>query len=95
MGKHSRRQGQTWRRLAVAGLMACAVSAAPAMAADGPQIRQVERSYEDVRFDLLAEKADEHRSLWLRQVVRQVAFSVNFFWPLLKGRALFFGKRQK
>lgn len=52
MEEHSRRQGQTWRRLAVAGLMACAVSAAPAMAADGPKIRQVERSYEDVRFDL-------------------------------------------
>lgn len=52
MGGHPRGQGQTWRWLAVAGLMACAVSAAPAMAADGPSIRQVERSYEDVRFDL-------------------------------------------
>lgn len=52
MAQHSQRQGPAWRRLAAACLAACAVSATPALAADGPQISQVERSYEDVRFDL-------------------------------------------
>lgn len=52
MAQHSQRQGPAWRRLAAACLAAYAVSAAPVLAADGPQISQVERSYEDVRFDL-------------------------------------------
>ena len=52
MAQHSQRQGPEWRRLAAACLAAYAVSATPALAADGPQISQVERSYEDVRFDL-------------------------------------------
>ncbi|WP_186389634.1 DUF302 domain-containing protein [Stappia sp. TSB10P1A] len=51
MGTQSQGQGPAWRWRLAAGLMACAISA-PAMAADGPQIRQVERAYEDVRFDL-------------------------------------------
>ncbi len=52
MAQHSQRQGPAWRRLTAACLAAYAVSATPALAADGPQISQVERSYEDVRFDL-------------------------------------------
>lgn len=52
MAQHSQRQGPGWRRLAAACLAACAVSATSAVAADGPQISKVERSYEDVRFDL-------------------------------------------
>lgn len=52
MAQHSQRQGPAWRRLTAACLAAYAVSSTPALAADGPQISQVERSYEDVRFDL-------------------------------------------